>query len=55
LEVDENEREKKFLAEQVLKAQRESKRIKAKLSNATSEYDVLYLQAQDFLKNCNDK
>lgn len=55
IEVDEEEREKVFLQEQIIKQRNESKKMKQQLHQATLEYDVLYSQAQDFLNNCEDK
>lgn len=42
IEVDEEEREKVFLQEQIIKQRNESKKIKSKLHSATLEYDILY-------------
>ena len=43
--MDEQDRDKVFLQEQILKARNESQKIKHKLATASREYDVLYLQA----------
>ena len=43
--MDEEEREKVFLQEQIIKARNESKRIKLKLSQASQDYDELYAEA----------
>ena len=55
LEVDEEEREKIFLKEQIQKVKLESRKIKLKLQKVSEEYDELYTQAQDFLQTCDDK
>ena len=55
LEVDEKERDKVFLQEQLIKARNESNRIKGQLYKSSQRYDSLYVQAQEFLKNCDDK
>ena len=55
IQVDEEEREKVFLQEQIIKQRNESKKLKQNLHQATMEYDALYQQAQEFIANCNDK
>ena len=50
LEVDEEEREKIFLKEQIQKVKLESRKIKLKLQKVSEEYDELYTQAQEFLQ-----
>lgn len=42
LEVDEEEREKIFLKEQIQKVKLESRKIKLKLQKVSEEYDELY-------------
>ncbi len=43
LQVDEEDRDKVFLQEQIIKCRNESTKIKQKLAKASQEYDVLYL------------
>ena len=39
----------------MIKARNDSKRVKENLQKATHEYDELYVQAQEFLRNCDDR
>ena len=55
LKVDEFERDKVFLQEQVIKQRNITIQIKKRLQLATKNYDSLYMAAQDFLKRSDDK
>ena len=54
LKLDEEESDKRFLEKQITKVRDQNIDIKTKLSKATSEYDELYKQAQDFIQSSTD-
>ncbi|CDW73733.1 UNKNOWN [Stylonychia lemnae] len=54
MKVDEQESDKNFLEKQISKARDVNKKVKEDLSQATSEYDELYKQAQWFIQNSPD-
>lgn len=53
--VDENDEDKRFLEDQLKKSRVVSTQVKTQLSQATTEYDELYKQAQHFIQNSKDK